>query len=230
MDARNSGEMGAYVNLGKFLHYRGFTLSEEPLRPSHVGPDALKEGMTPSEVVKTMLTQLGEWEIIARRADGGRDMMVLILLSSDGKFAKASQEFSRLLQSVAKKVRGGMDKDADLEIIVLATEEVQEKKNLQAEIRTLNEQQAGEKYFMYPYHIFSFVVPEVPIVPRHEILSKKEAKQFMRLFQLEAKDITRIPARDPAIVWIGARPGDYISVWRLSESAHTRFPHLRIVA
>lgn len=82
---------------------------------------------------------------------------------------------------------------------------------------------------MYPYHIFASVVPEVPIVPRHVIIPPSTIKSFMERFHLQPDQISEISAMDPPVVWIGGRRGDYICVWRLSETAAARFPYIRHV-
>lgn len=240
MDKRNSVEIGAYLNLAHFLRYRGFSLASEPLRPGHVLDGSLKGGLTPSEVVKTILTQLGEWEIVATRPSAntrkkevkgeGVDVMVIFLLSAAGKFSRSSPDFSRLLNSATqKRTELGLGEVGSLEVVVLTTEEVHRKKHLQAEIQNYNSKEGGASYHMYPYHIFASVVPEVPIVPKHVIIPKPEISTFMKRYHLTPDKIQKIPAMDPPVVWIGGRPGDYVCVWRLSETASARFPNIRLV-
>lgn len=114
MVTRNSEEIGAYLNLGDFLRYRGYVLIGEPLRPAHVKSDVLNGGRTPSEVVKTILTQLGVWVMVAAREEGAghpeapardkkKGMMIIYLLSAGGKPSRSSPDFARLLSTAAQK-------------------------------------------------------------------------------------------------------------------------------
>lgn len=225
MDAHVPEQVGAYVNLGKFLFYRNYQLSSEPLRPSHVQDIDLVSGLTPSEVVDNVLRTIGNWAIVATQKGDSKQVMVIFLITAESRPAHATQELRRLLASAEQRAEGRNLR----EVIVLAPESVVAKKNLSGLVAQFNKDAgAGQRYFMYPYCKFADVVPESPQVPRHEVVALEEAQEYMRKFHLEPGQLPKIHTRDDAAaIWCGARPGNYVRVWRISETAGSEVPILR---
>ena len=58
-------------------------------------------------------------------------------------------------------------------------------------------------------------------VPRHRILTSKEASQLETRFNISKPrdQLPWIDSQDPMAKWIGARPGDIVEIIRFSESA-----------
>ena len=74
-------------------------------------------------------------------------------------------------------------------------------------------------YNMYPYHIFSTVIPEAAAVPHHRIMTASECRAGRQREHMAARDLPLIQASDPPVVWLGARPGDCVEIVRPSETA-----------
>jgi len=57
------------------------------------------------------------------------------------------------------------------------------------------------------------------LVPKHEKLSKKEAKDVMERYHTSLRELPKIKASDPAILGIGVKAGDIIKITRTSPTA-----------
>ena len=71
------------------------------------------------------------------------------------------------------------------------------------------------------------LVPDHVYVPKHEIMTKKEAEEVLQKFNCNATELPLIFADDPAIVGLGVKPGDMIKITRKSgtsgESLYYRY-------
>jgi len=65
-----------------------------------------------------------------------------------------------------------------------------------------------------PYDIF-----EHQFVPKHELLSKKDADELMREFHIRPHQLPYIRLNDPAAKALGAKAGDIIRITRKSPTA-----------
>jgi|TARA_B100001540_G_scaffold163529_1_gene144646 DNA-directed RNA polymerase subunit H len=63
------------------------------------------------------------------------------------------------------------------------------------------------------------LVPDHVFVPKHEILTKKEAEQVLENFNCNPTDLPFIFVNDPAILGLGVKPGDMIKISRNSGTA-----------
>ena len=63
------------------------------------------------------------------------------------------------------------------------------------------------------------LVPDHVFVPKHEILTKKEAEQVLENFNCNPTDLPFIFVNDPAILGLGVKPGDMIKISRSSGTA-----------
>lgn len=230
MEAHNSEEIGACQNMKALLRHRGYALEAEPFRPEHVKAEDLRDGQTPSEVVKSILTKLGLWEIYGRRpgAAGGPDEAIVIyLLATGGKYTRSTQDFGRLLAGAEQKAHTLLRAELR-EVMVIAADEVVKKKNLLSEVRARNAD-GKARYNIYPFKIFACVVPNNPLVPKHEIMTPAESREFLDLTCLHPSQVPVLLESDAAAVWLGARSGDYVRVWRRSETAASFVPFVRLV-
>lgn len=57
------------------------------------------------------------------------------------------------------------------------------------------------------------------MVPKHEIISKKEAQEVIKQFNTAPNLLPYISMVDPVVRTIGAKPGDVIRISRTSETA-----------
>ena len=65
-----------------------------------------------------------------------------------------------------------------------------------------------------PYDLFAH-----DFVPKHELLSKKEAEELMREFHIKPYQLPYVRTSDPAAETLGAKMGDVLSVTRKSATA-----------
>lgn len=63
------------------------------------------------------------------------------------------------------------------------------------------------------------LVPDHIYVPKHEIISKKEAEEVLKKFNCKPTEMPLIFANDPAIIGLGVKPGDMIKITRKSPTA-----------
>ena len=63
------------------------------------------------------------------------------------------------------------------------------------------------------------LVPNHVYVPKHEIMTKKEAEQVLKEYNCNATELPLIFVTDPAIIGLGVKPGDMIRVTRKSGTS-----------
>ena len=79
---------------------------------------------------------------------------------------------------------------------------------------------AKKKKVLVPDHIF---------VPKHEIMTKKEAEEVLEKYHSMATELPLIFANDPAILGLGVKPGDMIKVTRKSATAGESFYYRYVI-
>jgi len=57
------------------------------------------------------------------------------------------------------------------------------------------------------------------LVPKHEILTKKEREELLAKYKVQPYQMPQIQSTDPAVKVIGAKPGDILRVKRNSQTA-----------
>ena len=73
------------------------------------------------------------------------------------------------------------------------------------------------------------LVPNHFYVPKHEIITKKEAEDVLEKYHCKATDLPLIFANDPAILGLGVKPGDMIKITRESATAGDSFYYRYVV-
>ncbi len=63
------------------------------------------------------------------------------------------------------------------------------------------------------------LVPDHVYVPKHEIISKKEAEAVLKKYNCKPTELPLIFVTDPAILGLGVKPGDMIKISRKSPTA-----------
>ena len=63
------------------------------------------------------------------------------------------------------------------------------------------------------------VAPDHVYVPKHEIMTKKDAEEVLKKFNCTPTQLRLIFVNDPAIVGLGVKPGDMIKITRKSGTA-----------
>jgi len=73
------------------------------------------------------------------------------------------------------------------------------------------------------------LVPDHILVPKHEIMAKKEAEEVLKTYNCRTTDLPLIFVNDPAIVGLGVKPGDMIKIIRKSATAGESFYYRYVV-
>ena len=73
------------------------------------------------------------------------------------------------------------------------------------------------------------LAPDHIDVPKHEIMTRKEAEEVLEKYHCKATDLPLIFVNDPAIVAIGVKPGDMIKITRKSATAGDSFYYRYVV-
>ncbi len=63
------------------------------------------------------------------------------------------------------------------------------------------------------------LVPDHVYVPKHEIMTKKDADEVLKKFNCMPTELPLIFVSDPAILGLGVKPGDMIKITRKSPTA-----------
>ena len=63
------------------------------------------------------------------------------------------------------------------------------------------------------------LVPDHVYVPKHEIITKKDAEEVLKKFNCMPTELPLIFVNDPAILGLGVKPGDMIKITRKSATA-----------
>jgi len=73
------------------------------------------------------------------------------------------------------------------------------------------------------------LVPNHVYVPKHEIMTKKDAEQVLKDFNCNPTELPFIFVTDPAILGLGVKPGDMIRITRNSGTAGQSFYYRYVV-
>lgn len=57
------------------------------------------------------------------------------------------------------------------------------------------------------------------LVPKHEKLTKEEAKKILDEYHMTIKEMPKLSASDPAVRNLGVKPGDIVKITRKSYTA-----------
>jgi|YelNatPaOPRAMG01_1025707.scaffolds.fasta_scaffold20920_1 DNA-directed RNA polymerase subunit H len=57
------------------------------------------------------------------------------------------------------------------------------------------------------------------LVPKHEILTREEAIKILHELNAKPEDLPLIKASDPVVKALGAKPGDILRIYRVSQTA-----------
>jgi len=73
------------------------------------------------------------------------------------------------------------------------------------------------------------LVPDHVYVPKHEIISKKEAEEMLEQYHCGPTELPLIFSNDPAILGLGVKPGDMIKITRQSPTAGESYYYRYVV-
>lgn len=87
----------------------------------------------------------------------------------------------------------------------------------------------GHHIISYTYDMFSIVIPEHNMVPKHEIMTQDEISDLLTLTRTTLQSYPKIYITDPPVAWIGAEVGDLIRIHRHSETTGKSIAYRRVV-
>ncbi len=64
-----------------------------------------------------------------------------------------------------------------------------------------------------------FNIFEHELVPEHRILTEEEKRELLRRYNIRISQLPQILVSDPAVVALGAKPGDIVEIKRKSRTA-----------
>jgi len=146
--------------------------------------------------------ELKEHKLIRARDKKGNLILFLCISSSMNVGVKHLDAFQKLL--VKEKASRG---------IVIARGRYM--KEAKAKARRFKE----ARIELIPREFPSFNIFKHELVPKHRVLSPEEAKAVLEKYRVKPYQLPWIKASDPAIIAIGAKPGDIIEIERESETA-----------
>ena len=73
------------------------------------------------------------------------------------------------------------------------------------------------------------LAPDHIYVPKHEIITKKEAEEVLEKYHCQPTNLPLIFVNDPAILGLGVKPGDMIKITRNSATAGESFYYRYVV-
>ena len=73
------------------------------------------------------------------------------------------------------------------------------------------------------------LAPNHVLVPKHEIMQIKEAKQVLEKYHCKSIELPLIFVSDPAIVGLGVKAGDMIKITRKSATAGESFYYRYVI-
>jgi DNA-directed RNA polymerase subunit H len=199
--------VAVFNNLPKLAHYRGMTNYK----------------INATDVIKQIA--IDEFVVMegSRRVYSDEYISYIILIGKGSRMAKNIQEFRKMFTSVVKKPTASKDTQSLIEVLIISDRELS--KNIK---QTAIDKEIAAEYptcrlhiSAYTYDVFKIVNPEVDCVPKHQLAPKDETEQFFNLLYKKPPSLPRILSSDPAVVWIGGRPGDVIAIDRISESCGT---------
>jgi DNA-directed RNA polymerase subunit H (RpoH/RPB5) len=204
-----------YKIIPEFLKYRKLTFDGETLRPT-------AKDFGDRDTIIPLIMRFGYYRIDAKlQTSEVQDLVVIYILPAESKYSHHSGDLRGLISSLDsdKKIVPHVDKNRLYEVIIIVDESMLIKKNLTDVVLEFRGKNQPPFYNMYPFPIFSVVIPKVVGVQPHRIITREEADAYMKREYIISQDLNTISTSDPPVVWLGAHPGDFIEIERLSETA-----------
>jgi len=142
----------------------------------------------------------------------------IIIIKPDSSFSKTSSNFEKLMNRVPNLI--STKRNHNIDILVITEQSV--KSNILKKMTPFNTSGDNDVGFVrienYPYKLFTSVIPEHEMVPKHRILNEKEEREVLDQLFIEKKSLPKIKKSDPPVVWVGGEVGDIIEILIPSEA------------
>jgi DNA-directed RNA polymerase subunit H (RpoH/RPB5) len=170
-----------------------------------------------------------------------RDAVVILVLSTQGKYFSHGPDLRALLETITKYEKPATLSKID-EVMIVAEADFFSKKNMTnvlAEFATrvapehaLDADADGVSHFVTarPYTAFYTCIPECDAVSRYRLLSPAEVGKILEWHRIKMTSLKVLYDNDPALIWLGARPGQVVQEERDSETAQVAVDIFRVIA
>ena len=135
--------------------------------------------------------------------DSGKSVLIRIFKKTS---AKQNTVGVKLIRDMVKELE-----DMDLAVAIMIGRRFT---RMAKQLMTEKEIQAISEESLPPFNIF-----EHDLVPKHFILSKKEADELLQKYRIKPYQLPLIKKNDPTIIFIGGQPGDIVKIIRKSLTA-----------
>jgi DNA-directed RNA polymerase subunit H (RpoH/RPB5) len=161
----------------------------------------------------------GYTTIRGKNSDGG--VVVVCIIANQEEVIKNK---SNILTTFKSKTK--LDITSAVVNIIFIVHNMYYKPNV---ITVLKELFSDVKCNVYPYSNFVLCIPFCSEVPKHTILTPKEAEELLTLERISISGLPLIYETDPPIVWLGAKKGDIIKIDNFSLTSINTVSYRRVV-
>lgn len=196
MDKYVPGEV--YINLKEFLKYRGIASDHKFL-----STEKFSDLLNTNEYVRI--------DGVRTDGKGTQQNIFVFLIMPKSRFALRAPDFKKLLNTLPKAALEHAE--------IMFVSEAELTNHIKKQLDEFRSENRGTYIEAYTYDKFIIVVPLHVAVPKHEIAAKAEVDKWCEEFGTAREDLPKILSSDPPVVWLGAKPGDVVRIYRRSESA-----------
>lgn len=200
-----------YRNILVMFKYRNITLTSPVLEESR------------------LVAKLNEYDYIQidgfRKGDPLRkDAKVIVF------YVKKNSVYSKRTAEFSKMIKPALNPTEFTEVIVISDNEPAKDKAPSTDLSKFILKQiadltsASKKMILFEnhnYERFTIVIPESIYVVPHTIVPDKEGREWCEKHYTVMENFPKILSTDAVAVWLGVRPGHFVKIERLSETAGT---------
>lgn len=185
-----------YKNAKVFFEYRGII------------PDPKTNlNMSREELVKILIRE-EHVKLIGTNSKNNNRKFMLVIIAPSSKYALHTPQFKKLMNNIP------LADPLDLMFI----SETPLTNFIQKELVEQKKKHPSVYIEHHKYSLLTIIIPNHDLSQKHILLTPTQAKEFTESNYTSPIEYSKIRAGDPMIVWLGAKPGDFIKVERASES------------
>lgn len=165
-----------------------------------------------------------------KATDGNNKIVDLLILYANSEYSKKTPKLKELLSSIENSSEFKAGNVGEL-ILIVPNNFIEEKRLVAA----INEKKSSETFKnvyvrLCPYSMFIMNMTKKKDIPESRIMTKEEVKNHLDYNRKKPKDISPISEKkEPIIVWLGARKGDFIEEQLLSRNAGVAIAVRRVI-
>jgi DNA-directed RNA polymerase subunit H (RpoH/RPB5) len=216
-----------YLNLMKFLEYRNLKFLGNVIKGNSKDNSNV---LTESKFIE--IIQIDHYITIAAEDMSARRFSIythpathkhitytyIIIIEPDGPASTTSSSFERMIKNIPHM--SSSKKNFNIEILVISKELL--KTNIEKKLTPMITHGSETEGFVYihnyMYRVFSMIIPEHILIPKHRILNVEETSLVLKELNAKKSDLPKILRSDPNAIWLGAVIGDVLEIIQHSES------------